>query len=104
MIDKLPAVLTDYYGGPHQALALVDAIFGVTNPGGKLPFTMSRHVGQVPIHYAQKRAAATGGYTAVVALGIGGSIGALGPLQWGAVVLHGAQAIWCAWVVAGRRK
>jgi beta-xylosidase len=54
VIDKLPAVVTDYYGGPHQAIALADAIFGVTNPGGKLPFTMSRHVGQVPIHYAQK--------------------------------------------------
>ena len=54
VIDKLPAVLTDYYGGPHQAIALADAMFGVTNPGGKLPFTMPRHVGQVPIHYAQK--------------------------------------------------
>jgi beta-xylosidase len=54
VIDKLPAVITDYYGGPHHAIALADAIFGVTNPGGKLPFTMPRHVGQVPIHYAQK--------------------------------------------------
>ena len=54
VIDKLPAVVTDYYGGPHQATALADAIFGVTNPGGKLPFTLPRHVGQVPIHYAQK--------------------------------------------------
>jgi hypothetical protein len=41
---------------------------------------------------------------AVVALGIGGAIGALGPLQLAAIVLHGVQAIWCAWVVAGRRK
>ena len=54
VIEKLPAVLTDYYGGPHQATALADAIFGVTNPGGKLPFTMPRHVGQVPIHLGQK--------------------------------------------------
>ena len=54
VIDKLPAVLTDYYGGPHQAIAIAEAIFGVTNPGGKLPFTLPRHVGQVPIHYAQK--------------------------------------------------
>jgi beta-xylosidase len=54
VIDKLPAVLTDYYGGPHQAIALADAMFGVTNPGGRLPFTVPRHVGQVPIHYAQK--------------------------------------------------
>jgi hypothetical protein len=40
----------------------------------------------------------------VVALGIVGALGALGPLQWTAVVLHGAQAIWCAWVVADRRR
>ena len=54
VIDKLPAVLTVYYGGPHHGPALADAIFGVTNPGGKLPFTLPRHVGQVPIHHAQK--------------------------------------------------
>jgi beta-glucosidase len=54
VIDKLPAVITDYYGGPHQGAAIADAIFGVTNPGGKLPFTLPRHVGQVPLHHAQK--------------------------------------------------
>jgi len=40
----------------------------------------------------------------VVALVIAGALGALGPLQWAAVVLHGALAIWCAWVVADRRR
>ena len=40
----------------------------------------------------------------VVALVIAGALGALGPLQWAAVVLHGAMAIWCAWVVADRRR
>ena len=39
-----------------------------------------------------------------VALVIAGALGALGPLQWAAVVLHGALAIWCAWVVANRRR
>jgi beta-glucosidase len=53
VIDKLPAVLTAYYGGPHQGTAIADAIFGVTNPSGKLPLTMPRHVGQVPIHHGQ---------------------------------------------------
>jgi beta-glucosidase len=53
VIDKLPAVLTAYYGGPHQGTAIADVIFGVTNPGGKLPITMPRHVGQVPIHHGQ---------------------------------------------------
>jgi beta-glucosidase len=26
----------------------------VTNPGGKLPLTLPRHVGQVPIHHGQR--------------------------------------------------
>ena len=63
--DKLPAVITDYYGGPYQATAIADAIFGVTNPGGKLPFTLPRHVGQMPIHCARNGAAATGGRTRI---------------------------------------
>lgn len=54
VIDELPAVITDYYGGPHQAAVLADALFGVTNPEGKLPFTVPRHVGQAPIHHAQR--------------------------------------------------
>jgi glycosyl hydrolase family 3/fibronectin type III domain protein len=54
VIDRLPAILTGYYGGPHQAAAIADAIFGVANPGGKLPITLPRHVGQVPIHHGQR--------------------------------------------------
>jgi beta-glucosidase len=54
VIDRLPAVLTAYYGGPHQGSALADAIFGVTNPCGKLPMTIPRHVGQVPIYHGQR--------------------------------------------------
>jgi beta-glucosidase len=53
VIDKLPAVLTAYYGGPHQGSVLADAIFGVTNPSGKLPITLPRHAGQVPIYHGQ---------------------------------------------------
>jgi glycosyl hydrolase family 3/fibronectin type III domain protein len=53
-IDRLPAILTAYFGGPHQGAAIADAIFDVTNPGGKLPVTLPRHVGQVPIHHGQK--------------------------------------------------
>jgi beta-xylosidase len=53
-INRLPAILTAYFGGPHQGAAIADAIFDVTNPGGKLPVTLPRHVGQVPIHHGQK--------------------------------------------------
>jgi beta-glucosidase len=48
------AQVTAYYGGPHQGPAIADAICGVTKPGGKLPITIPRHVGQVPIHHGQR--------------------------------------------------
>lgn len=54
VIDDLPAVLTAHYAGPYQGSALADAIFGVTTPSGKLPITIPRHVGQVPIHHEQR--------------------------------------------------
>ncbi|VFJ13923.1 Glycoside hydrolase family 3 protein [Candidatus Nitrosocosmicus franklandus] len=54
VIDYLPAVLTAYYGGPFQGIAIADALFGVINPGGKLPYTLPRHVGQVPIYHSQR--------------------------------------------------
>jgi beta-xylosidase len=53
VIDRPPAVLTGYYGGPYQGEAIADTLFGVTNPAGKLPVTLPRHVGQVPIHHGQ---------------------------------------------------
>ena len=41
---------------------------------------------------------------AVVALVLFGGLGSLGPVQWAVVVLHGAMGIWCARVVADRRR
>jgi beta-glucosidase len=54
VIDKLTAVLTAYYGRPHQGTVIAEAIFGIANPGGKLPITIPRHSGQIPIHHGQK--------------------------------------------------
>ena len=49
------AIVTGYIGGPEAGAALADVLVGRTGPSGKLPFTIPRHVGQVPIHHAQKR-------------------------------------------------
>jgi len=44
-----------YYPGPEGPRALARVLFGEDSPSGKLPFTLPRHTGQVPIYQAQKR-------------------------------------------------
>jgi hypothetical protein len=39
-----------------------------------------------------------------IALAMAGSLGVRGPLLWAAIVLHGTLAVWCAKVVADRRR
>lgn len=53
--EALPALVTAYYPGPEGATALARVLFGLAAPSGKLPFSIPRHSGQVPIYQAQKR-------------------------------------------------
>jgi beta-xylosidase len=48
------AVLHAWCPGDEGPAAVADVLFGDANPGGKLPVTVPRHVGQIPIHYAHK--------------------------------------------------
>ena len=48
------AVLHAWCPGDEGPVAVADVLFGAANPGGKLPVTVPRHVGQIPIHYAHK--------------------------------------------------
>lgn len=52
VIDRAPAILHAWYGGTRGGAATARALFGDVNPGGKLPITWPRSVGQVPIYYA----------------------------------------------------
>ncbi len=45
------AVLTAYYPGQEGANAIADVLYGDINPAGRLPLTVPRHVGQLPIYY-----------------------------------------------------
>jgi beta-glucosidase len=47
-------VLQAWCPGDEGPAAVADVLFGDANPGGKLPVTVPRHVGQIPIHYAHK--------------------------------------------------
>jgi beta-glucosidase len=50
--EHVPAILEAWYPGTQGGNAIVNLIYGKAVPGGKLPFTWPRHVGQVPIFYA----------------------------------------------------
>ena len=52
-LPSLAALVHAYYGGQQGTRAIADALFGITNPGGKLPYSLPRHTGQVPIHAGQ---------------------------------------------------
>lgn len=52
-LPSLSALVHAYYGGQQETRAVAQALFGITNPGGKLPFSMPRHTGQVPIYAGQ---------------------------------------------------
>lgn len=53
-LEKVPAVLTAWYPGQEGGTAIAEALFGDINPGGKLPITWPRYVGQLPLYYNYK--------------------------------------------------
>jgi beta-glucosidase len=50
---KVPAILDIWYPGTQGGAAVANLLFGDAVPGGKLPFSWPRHVGQVPIIYSR---------------------------------------------------
>jgi beta-glucosidase len=50
----IPAILEAWLPGEAGGAAIADVLFGDYNPGGKLPITLPRAVGQIPIHYNHK--------------------------------------------------
>lgn len=49
--DNAPALLESWFPGTEGGNAVADVLFGKVNPGGKLPMSFPRNVGQIPISY-----------------------------------------------------
>ncbi|HTD21033.1 MAG TPA: glycoside hydrolase family 3 N-terminal domain-containing protein [Terriglobales bacterium] len=55
--EHVPAILEGWYLGQEGGTAVADVLFGDYNPGGRLPITVPRSVGQLPDYYYQKPSA-----------------------------------------------
>jgi beta-glucosidase len=73
--ENIPAILDGWYLGQEGGTAVADVLFGDYNPGGKLPITVPRTVGQLPDYYYQKPSAKRGF--------VDGNIAPLFPFGWG---------------------
>jgi beta-glucosidase len=49
--DNVPAIVEAWEPGERGGEAIAEALFGDYNPGGHLPITIPRHVGQLPVYY-----------------------------------------------------
>jgi beta-glucosidase len=52
--ETVPAILEGWYLGQEGGTAVGEVLFGDVNPSGKLPISIPRHVGQLPVHYGRK--------------------------------------------------
>ncbi len=52
--ESVPAILEAWFPSEEGATAIADVLFGDVNPGGKLPITFPRSVGQIPIFYGHR--------------------------------------------------
>jgi beta-glucosidase len=60
LASEAPALIEGWYLGQETGHAVADALFGQVNPGGKLPVTIPRSVGQLPVFYDHKPTARRG--------------------------------------------
>jgi beta-glucosidase len=60
LAERAPAILEGWYLGQEGGTAVAEVLFGDVNPGGKLPVSFPRGVGQLPLFYNRKPTARRG--------------------------------------------
>ncbi|BBH63319.1 beta-glucosidase [Actinoplanes sp. OR16] len=53
-VQQANAIVMSSYGGPFGPQGVADVLFGRTNPSGRLPYSLPRHGGQLPVYHHQK--------------------------------------------------
>jgi beta-glucosidase len=54
IVDEVPAILEAWLPGEEGGRAVAEVLFGTAAPGGRLPVTLPRAVGQLPLYYNHK--------------------------------------------------
>jgi beta-glucosidase len=54
VVEQADALVTVWYPGPEGGQAVAEALFGDFSPAGRLPVSVPRCVGQVPVYYNYK--------------------------------------------------
>lgn len=53
--ENVPAIMQIWHPGTRGGEAVANLLYGDAVPGGKLPYTWPRHVGQIPTIYSQRQ-------------------------------------------------
>lgn len=57
--EQCAALLCAWYPGQEGGRAIAEIIFGEVNPGGKLPISLPRSAGQLPVYYNKRKTVST---------------------------------------------
>lgn len=52
--QNIPTIVDVWEPGMYGGQALAEILFGEVNPSGKLPITIPKHAGQIPMYYYQR--------------------------------------------------
>jgi beta-glucosidase len=60
LVERCAAVLQVWYPGQEGGTAIAEILYGDISPSGRLPISLPRSVGQLPVYYSQKWSARRG--------------------------------------------